>query len=88
MPTVRFLVSGRVQGVFFRASARAEAQRLGVSGSATNLADGRVEVIASGTETALAELEKWLQVGPPAARVTNVEREDLEDRTYSSFRID
>jgi len=88
MPTVRFLVSGRVQGVFFRASARAEAQRLGVSGSATNLADGRVEVIASGTDNALAQLEKWLQVGPPAARVTNVEREDLEDRMYSSFRID
>jgi len=88
MPTVRFLVSGRVQGVFFRASARAEAQRLGVSGSATNRADGRVEVIASGTDTALAELEKWLQVGPSAARVTNVAREELEDRTYSSFRID
>lgn len=88
MPTVRFLVSGRVQGVFFRASARAEAQRLGVSGSATNLADGCVEVIASGTDTALAELERWLQVGPPAARVTIVVREDIEDRAYSSFRID
>ena len=88
MPTVRFLVSGRVQGVFFRASARAEAQRLGVSGSATNLADGRVEVIASGTDAGLAELEKWLQVGPRAARVTSVVRENIEDRTYSSFRID
>jgi len=88
MPTVRFLVSGRVQGVFFRASAQAEAQRLGVSGSATNLADGRVEVIASGTDAGLAELEKWLQVGPPAARVTSVVRENIEDRAYSSFRID
>lgn len=74
--------------MFFRASARAEAQRLGVAGLAKNLADGRVEVIACGADTALAELEKWLRVGPPAARVTNVAHEDLEDRVYSGFRID
>ena len=88
MPTVRFLVSGRVQGVFFRASARAEAQRLGVSGSARNLADGRVEVVASGTDAALAALEKWLQTGPPAARVTDVAREHIADQASGGFRVD
>ena len=88
MPTVRFLVSGRVQGVFFRASARVEAQRLGVSGSARNLADGRVEVVASGTDAALASLEEWLRTGPPAARVESVVREEVEERSDRGFRVD
>lgn len=88
MPAARFLVSGRVQGVFFRASTRAEAERLGVRGSATNLADGRVEVIASGTESALSELERWLHAGPPAARVTAVVREEVDDRAGEGFRVD
>jgi acylphosphatase len=88
MATVRFLVSGLVQGVFFRASARSEALRLGVTGLARNLADGRVEVLASGAEAALAEFERWLQTGPPAARVTGVAREVIEDRAFGGFRID
>ena len=48
MPAARFLVGGKVQGVFFRASTREQALRLGLSGRAVNLADGRVEVIACG----------------------------------------
>jgi acylphosphatase len=76
MVCVRFIVSGRVQGVFFRASAREEALRLGLTGHARNLADGRVEVLAWGDSAALAELERWLHVGPPLARVTRVERSD------------
>ena len=88
MPTARFLISGRVQGVFFRASARAEAQRLCVSGSARNLADGRVEVVASGSDAALTALGEWLRRGPPAARVEGVVREDIEEQGLSGFRID
>lgn len=68
----RFIVSGRVQGVFFRASTAREATRLGLQGHAVNLADGRVEVLAVGEVAALAELERWLQRGPPAARVDAV----------------
>jgi acylphosphatase len=78
MPCVRFRVSGRVQGVFFRASARAEAERLGVQGYAKNLADGRVEVLACGEEAAIRALEAWLWRGPPAARVAAVERAVVE----------
>jgi acylphosphatase len=78
MPCARFLVSGRVQGVFFRASARAEAERLGLSGYAKNLADGRVEVLACGEEAALAQLEAWLWRGPPAAEVAAVQRSVME----------
>ena len=85
MATVRFVVSGLVQGVFFRASTRAEAQRLGISGAARNLADGSVEVIASGADQALGELESWLWQGPPAARVERVTRETVEDRPTEGF---
>lgn len=69
----RFTVSGRVQGVFFRASAAREAARLGIRGHAINLPDGRVEVLAIGSAAAVEELHRWLQHGPPAARVVTVE---------------
>lgn len=74
MPTARFLVSGKVQGVFFRASTRERALDLGVNGRATNLPDGRVDVVAEGSTEALDALEAWLQAGPPAARVDAVVR--------------
>lgn len=85
----KFLVSGRVQGVFFRASTRAQAGRLGVRGHALNLPDGRVEVLAVGSGEAVGTLADWLQQGPPAARVTEVVAEpadiaDCED--LSEFR--
>ena len=70
----RFLVSGQVQGVFFRASTRFEAQRLGLGGYARNLADGRVEVLAAGTPQAVEQLARWLQHGPPHARGDGGER--------------
>lgn len=85
MATVRFVVSGRVQGVFFRASTRMEALRLGVAGSARNLADGCVEVIATGSNESLDTLEAWLRQGPPAARVTGVAREVLADHEAEGF---
>lgn len=71
----RFLVSGKVQGVFFRASTRDQAQRLGLRGHASNLADGRVEVLAAGDAEAIDALERWLRRGPPMARVASVRRE-------------
>lgn len=74
MAAARFLVSGKVQGVFFRASTRDRALDLKLSGRATNLPDGRVEVIAEGDATALDALETWLQHGPPMAHVDRVER--------------
>ena len=73
----RFLVSGKVQGVFFRASAAREAGRLGLSGHAKNLPDGSVEVIATGTDGNIEELAHWLAAGPPMARVDSVRAEDV-----------
>ena len=75
MAAARFLVSGKVQGVFYRASTRERALDLGLSGRATNLPDGRVDVIAEGDAVALDALEAWLRLGPPAARVDAVLRE-------------
>ena len=77
MNRARFLVSGRVQGVFFRASTRERAVALGLTGHAVNLDDGRVEVLACGDEVAIEALHRWLHQGPPAARVQAVEHEPL-----------
>ncbi len=74
----RFLVSGRVQGVFFRASAAQRGRVLGLRGFARNLADGRVELLAAGPEDALAALEHWLWQGPPLASVASVEVKEVE----------
>jgi len=68
----KFIVSGRVQGVYFRASTRDKARELSIKGYARNLPDGRVEVLAVGTDAALEALAKWLWIGPPAAHVDNV----------------
>ena len=69
---MRCWVSGRVQGVWYRASTRDQAVRLGLSGYAKNLADGRVEVEACGDAASLEALREWLWQGSPAAEVTGV----------------
>lgn len=74
----RCFVSGRVQGVFFRASTRQRATELGVSGYANNLADGRVEVLIVGEPSKVHQLVEWLHSGPPAARVASVEVLEIE----------
>jgi acylphosphatase len=88
MPAARFWVSGKVQGVWFRASTREQAERFGLSGYARNLADGRVEVLAVGGEGAIAALERWLWQGPPRARVEDVQRESAEAETTRGFHTD
>lgn len=77
MNAARFVVRGRVQGVFFRASAREEAVRLKLTGHARNLVDGSVEVVAYGDSVALDQLEAWLRDGPPTARVEELYREEI-----------
>ncbi|MBW3566557.1 MAG: acylphosphatase [Proteobacteria bacterium] len=74
----RCLVSGKVQGVFYRAATRKRAQSLRVTGYAKNLPDGRVEVLACGAEDDVHALVEWLREGPPAARVESVETESID----------
>jgi len=78
MAAARFVVTGKVQGVWFRASTRDEALRLGLAGHARNLVDGSVEVLAVGDGEAIAALERWLHRGPPLARVAGVARSDAD----------
>jgi len=66
-------IHGRVQGVWFRGSTQAQANRLGLSGYAHNLPDGSVEVVACGDTAQLALLRQWLQQGPSGARVDQLQ---------------
>jgi acylphosphatase len=75
----RFLVIGKVQGVYFRHSARLEAKRLNLRGLARNLPDGSVEVLAQGSATAVQALHQWLKRGPALARVDSVLETDAAD---------
>lgn len=84
--TRKWLIAGRVQGVFFRESTRRQAEPLGLSGYAVNLSDGRVEVVAAGPASALDELERWLQDGPEAARVDAIERAAPPEQVASGFK--
>jgi acylphosphatase len=67
------LVGGRVQGVYYRATAQRRAQQLGIGGYARNLPDGRVEVLAWGDEQAVEAFVTWLWIGSSASKVTSVE---------------
>jgi acylphosphatase len=86
MSAARFLVSGKVQGVFYRASTRERALALSLSGHARNLPDGRVEVLASGSDASIDALERWLRQGPAGARVDAVFREACAAPDVSGFQ--
>jgi acylphosphatase len=81
----RCVVAGRVQGVFFRASAREQAQRLGLTGYARNLPDGRLEILACGEPAAVAQLREWLRTGPSMAEVTGVACEPAPYQSGTGF---
>jgi acylphosphatase len=74
----RSLVSGRVQGVFYRASCVRKAQSLGVTGYARNLHDGRVEVLACGEPAQVEQFIAWLWEGSPASRDASVDTVELD----------
>lgn len=80
-------VSGRVQGVFFRAATREQARLLGLTGWVRNLPDGRVEVQAFGEEELLKSLRQWLKRGPDLALVLKLECETLPYQECDGFSI-
>ena len=85
--SLHFWVSGRVQGVFYRASAAEQARLIGITGWVKNLPDSRVEVFATGETDQLEELAEWLKEGPPHAKVGSVEVAEAEFQTFSEFEI-
>ncbi len=88
MQRLHLLVSGRVQGVCFRAAARRRAQTLGLTGYAKNLPDGRVEIVAEGPEEALKSFLRWAGHGPSGARVDNLSaRWEAPRKSFSAFEI-
>ena len=84
---VRCVVTGRVQGVWYRVTAAREAERLALRGWARNLADGRVEVVAAGAPEALARFSGWLWEGPSGARVEGVEVQEWSGPVAAGFQI-
>lgn len=80
-------VSGKVQGVWFRASTREQALRLDIRGWARNLPDGRVEVLACGEKEKIAELYEWLKHGPQLAKVTDLSYEELPWQDLHDFQV-
>jgi len=85
---VHAFISGKVQGVFYRSSTCDEATGLGLEGWVKNLPDGRVELFAQGPAELVDRLLEWCKVGPPAARVDNIELEVVEPKEeYTSFEV-
>lgn len=85
--TVR--IRGKVQGVFFRYSAKLEANRLGLTGWIRNCEDGDVRATAEGPRERVAEFVAWCKVGPPGARVSDVEvHESPATGDFSAFRVE
>ena len=80
-------VTGRVQGVFYRASTHDEAQRLGLKGFVKNEPDGSVYIEAEGEEAVLDALVAWCRQGPPAARVSNVEIHEGTWKGFTEFAV-
>ncbi len=85
--TIHCFVSGRVQGVCFRMYTQKEAAALGLTGWVRNLPDGRVEVMASGEEEQLNQLQEWLKQGPEMAKVTKIDLKNTEYQDFDVFSI-
>ncbi len=90
--SVRCIVTGKVQGVFFRASTREQALQLNIKGYAKNLSGGEVEVIACGNKDAIGQLKQWLNCGPKYAKVKNVDCEvisnqEIENIDLNNFKV-
>jgi len=84
---IHCFVSGKVQGVWFRASAQDEASARGLTGWARNLPDGRVEVMACGEKEPLMEFYQWLQKGPEQAEVAQVSFEEINWQNFDRFSV-
>lgn len=85
--TLQIRVTGKVQGVFYRQSAKEKALSLEVTGHVRNCPDGSVEIIVSGTKEQLDELLKWCRQGPPRARVSHVEATEISAGLFDGFSI-
>lgn len=87
MKCICLKITGKVQGVFFRASTKDQADRLGINGFVRNERDGSVYIEAEGEEDSLNRFVEWCRKGPAHAVVTKVEINEVESRSFTSFLI-
>jgi acylphosphatase len=87
MRTVHLIIKGKVQGVYYRASAEDVAREVGVTGWVKNMPDGNVEVIVSGSEERVEKFIEWCRKGPKNAEVTEVIVNDSKEKPLTDFRI-
>ncbi|HOZ68892.1 MAG TPA: acylphosphatase [Chitinophagaceae bacterium] len=87
LSSIRLIVKGKVQGVFFRKHTRQKALDLGLEGEVMNQPDGSVCVLATGTKDQLEALTAYCRTGPPAASVSSLQVEIIGFKKFSSFRI-
>ena len=87
MPTLHLIIIGKVQGVFYRATAGKMAKQWNISGWVRNTKDGHVEVVASGNDEQLNSFVNWCKTGPSLARVDQVEIEQTEEQRFEGFEV-
>ena len=86
--SVHVIISGRVQGVWFRASTKKKAEELGITGWVRNTIDGDVEAVFEGEKDILDEMIKWCNKGPSLSKVKNVKVDNIEKISdFDSFSI-
>lgn len=87
LKTFSIIVSGKVQGVFYRQSTKEKADSLGIKGEVKNMPDDTVHIMATGNEDQINQLIEWCKQGPPRARVTNVVVEEITLKEFNKFTI-
>ena len=87
MTTVHLLIKGKVQGVFYRATAKDVAQALDLKGWVKNTKEGHVESIATGSEKALQQYIEWCRKGPEKAVVNSINVTSIKDEKFDDFRV-
>jgi acylphosphatase len=85
--TLSIIVSGKVQGVYYRQSAKLKALEIGLTGTVMNLPDNTVQVIITGTQEQINQLVEWCRKGPPKAIVTNIIVKELPLQSFTDFTI-
>ncbi|MBN8674635.1 MAG: acylphosphatase [Chitinophagales bacterium] len=85
--TYSIIVSGKVQGVFYRQSTKENAVAAGITGTVENLPTGQVKIIATGTKEQIEALTGWCKKGPPKAIVTSIEITELPLQPFGQFSI-
>ncbi len=87
MPSKHILIKGKVQGVFYRATAKKEAEKMGITGWVRNTSKGDVEIMSSGNEAQLELFIEWCKIGPQRAEVASVLVTHLDEISFQQFEI-